>query len=184
MNIKGRLVTIRAIEKEDLPYLKDMMNDVRIERMTIDEHLPISLFQEEQWYMNNICRKDFHKYVIETPKDGVVGLISMEDIDWKNRSFQVPVKLMEEKNGMVGVGIDAHIAMLRYAFDEMQMYRAWGTTLEYNQASLNMQKLCGYTVEGRKRRAVYKGGKYHDLILTSLLRDEYYKFIQEEGYWD
>lgn len=184
MNIKGRIVTLRAIEKEDLSLLKDMMNDEKIEQMTVGEYFPISAYQQEQWYINNICRPDFHKYIIETQRDGAVGLISLEDIDWRNRSFQVPLKLMKEKISVTAVGIDAHLAMLRYAFDELQMYRAWGATLEYNQASLNMQKLCGYTIEGRKRSAVYKNGKYHDLVLTGLLRDEYYKFIEEEGYWD
>lgn len=184
MNIKGRIVTIRAIEKEDLPFLKDMMNDENIERMTVDEHFPISFFQEEQWYENNICRPDFHKYIIEIPKDGPIGLISMENIDWRNRSFLVAIKLMEEKSGMVGAGIDAHMAILRYAFEELQLHRAEGTVLAYNQASLNMQKRCGYTIEGCKRNAIYKNGKYHDLIQTGLLRKEYDQFIKEEGYWD
>ncbi len=184
MNIKGRIVTIRAIEREDLPLLKDMMNNEEIERMTVDDHLPISTFQEEQWYINNVGKLDFYKYIIEIPKDGAVGLICLEDIDWRNRSFQIPLKLMKDKNSMVGVGIDAHIAMLRYAFEELQMYRAWGATLEYNQASLNMQRLCGYTIEGHRRCAVYKNGKYHDLILTSLLKDEYYEFIKKEDYWN
>lgn len=183
MNIRGRIVTIRAIEKEDLAFLRDMMNDEGIERMTVNDHLPISSFQEEQWYINNICKPEFHKYIIETPKDGAMGLVCLEDIDWRNRSFQVPVKLMKEKVSTVGIGIDAHIAMLRYAFDELQMYRAWGITLEYNRASLNMLERCGYTVEGRNRSAIYKNGKYHDLILTSLLREEYYEFIQKESYW-
>lgn len=183
MNIKGRLVTLRAIEKDDLLFLKNMMDNEGIERMTVGDHLPISLFQQEQWYVNNVCRSDFHKYIIETEKDGAVGLISLEDIDWRHRSFQVPLKLMEKRINLVGVGIDAHMAMLRYAFDELQMHRAWGATLEYNQASLNMQKRCGYTMEGRSRSAIYKNGKYHDLILTGLLRNEYYRFVEEEKYW-
>ena len=173
MYIKGRIVLLRAIEKEDLVFLKDMLNDEKIERMTIGDHFPISTFQQEQWYINHICRPDFHKYIIEVSGDGAVGLISLEDIDWRNRSFQVPLKLVKEKINITAVGIDAHLAMLRYAFDELQMYRAWGTTLEYNKASLNMQRLCGYTIEGRRRSAVYKNGKYHDLILTGLLREEY-----------
>lgn len=184
MYIKGRIVTIRAIEKEDLTFLKDMMNDEEIERMTVDDHLPISSFQEEQWYINNICRPDFYRFVFETSKDGIIGLIGFDNLDWRNRSFQVPIKLMKGKSSIIGVGIDAHMAMLRYGFDELQMYRAWGSVLEYNQASINMQKRCGYTIEGRNRCAVYKNGKYHDLIMTSLLRDEYYRFVEEDGYWD
>ncbi|MBQ3559429.1 MAG: GNAT family N-acetyltransferase [Agathobacter sp.] len=184
MYIKGRVVTIRGIEKEDLPLLKDLMNSVEVENMTVRDHFPISMYQEEQWYMSNITKSTCNKYIIETEKDGAVGMISIEDIDWRNRSFQVPLKILPSKCSQVGIGVDAHMAMLRYAFDQMQMHRAFGVTLEYNQASLNMQRLCGYTVEGRKRSAVYKNGKYHDLILTSLLRDEYYKFVEEEEYWE
>ncbi len=183
MNIKGRIVTIRAIEREDLFFLKEMMNDETIERMTVNDHLPISNYQEEEWYKKNICKPDFYKYIIEIPNVGAVGLVGLENIDWRNRSFQVPIKLKKGKFSMQGIGIDAHIAMLRYGFDELQMYRAWANTLEYNQAALNMQKRCGYIVEGRNRSAIYKNGKYHDLILASILRDDYYRFIKEEDYW-
>lgn len=183
MNIKGRFVTIRAIEKEDLKFLKEMLDDEKIETMTVGDHLPISLYQQEQWYTNNIGKESFLKYMIETPNDGAVGLISLEDLDWKNRSVCVGLKLMEKKCSTTGVGIDAFMAILRYVFDELQMQRAWAVTLEYNQASLNMQKLCGFVVEGKNRKALYKHGQYHDLVLTSLLREEYYKMIEEEEYW-
>lgn len=183
MLIMGRIVTIRAIEPEDLSLLAELMNDIQVERMTVGDHLPISLYEEEQWYKNNIGKPNFNRFIIETPKNGAIGMISLHNIDWRNRCFEVPLKLLASKNTPAGVGIDAHLAMLRYGFDELQMHRAIGSTLEYNQASLNMQRLCGYTVEGRRRSAVWKNGKYHDLILTSILRDEYYKFVEEQEYW-
>ena len=183
MLIKGRIVTIRAIEKDDLQFLKELMNNNEIEIMTVGDHLPISMYEEEQWYFNNIGKKDFNKFIIENSKKNAVGLISLENIDWKNRCFEVPLKLVPN-NKEVGIGIDAHMAMLRYGFDELQMHRAFGRTLAYNEASLNMQRLCGYVEEGRLRKAVWKNGQYHDIILTSLLREEYYHFLDNERYWD
>lgn len=182
MYIKGRIVTIRGIEKEDLPLLKDLMNSVDVENMTVGHNFPISMYQEEQWFINEKSLN--RRFIIETAKDGAIGMIILEEIDWRNRSCAIGIKLLAEKCTQVGLGVDAYMAMLRFLFDYMNMNRTYAKTLEYNKASLNMQRLCGYTVEGRERNAIYKNGKYHDLIITGLLRDEYYKFVEEEEYWE
>ncbi len=184
MIIYGRLVKIRGIEEEDLPLLLELMNDVDIETMTVGDHFPMSMYEEKLWYSDYVKSKSITKFIVETEKDGVVGLTSFEDIDWRNRSFQIPIKLVRKPGLTLGIGIDTHMAMLRYAFDYMQMHRAFGRTLEYNKASLNMQKRCGYVEEGRLEKAIFKNGKYHDLILTRLFANEYYEFIKKEKYWN
>ena len=54
------------------------------------------------------------------------------------------------------------------------------TILEDNIASQRMNEKCGYKKEGLLRQAVYKNGKFHNLVVMSVLKEEFDKFIQLE----
>ena len=45
-----------------------------------------------------------------------------------------------------------------------------------------MMEAYGFQLEGLKRQAVYKNGVYHDQLIFSLLRDDYYRLLKEGRY--
>ncbi|MCC5909795.1 MAG: hypothetical protein JJT76_05100 [Clostridiaceae bacterium] len=47
MNLKGKIVTLRAIEEEDLEMLRDIINDPEVERLVVGWSLPISKAQQK-----------------------------------------------------------------------------------------------------------------------------------------
>lgn len=184
MNIKGKKVILRAIEREDLTLMKEMMNSSEIERLVVGWAFPISDYQQNQWYEANINNKTDLRFIIETPEDGAVGLATLTDIDWKNRSAFHGIKLADRKNRSKGIGTDTVMAIMRYAFDELQLHRLDGAILDYNEASRHLYcNKCGWSVEGTRRKYIYKGGEYHDLLLVGILKDEYEKLISRTDYW-
>ena len=56
MNIKGKLVTLRAIEMSDEKLLRDMLNDPYIEKMVVGWAYPVSKLQQE-----NYISEHFHE---------------------------------------------------------------------------------------------------------------------------
>ena len=41
----------------------------------------------------------------------------------------------------------------------------------------------GFRVEGTLREAVYKGGKYVDVVMMGCLRSDYEALVEQNGYW-
>lgn len=183
MIIKGRKIIIRAIEKKDLQFMLDMMNNEKIEKMTVGTHTPISYQQQEGWFENYSKNPQITRFIIENTKDGAIGMISLDDINRENQSLNLNIKMLEEKITVTGCAIDAFMAMFRFVFDYMNINRIECNTLDFNTASLNLQKNCGMVVEGTKRSAIYKNGKYRNIIITSILKDEYYEFVKNQEYW-
>ena len=172
MFIKGKIVTIRGIEKEDLSLLLEMINDPEIEEMTVDDHLPLSMAQEIHWFENSDIVKD--RFMITTADEGVVGMTGFKDYDWKNRVVRMSgIKMAPGKGKRPGIALDALLAMFSYAFEKLNMNRIEGDYVEFNKGAEVMNKLAGFKVEGRKRKAVYKNGKYWDLIVLGILREEF-----------
>lgn len=184
MNILGRFVTLRAMTMDDMQMICDMFNDVELESKVVGWAYPLSLEQQVAWYQGHMNDSNMHRFVIETPEDGAVGIMVFGDIDWKNRCATCGIKLANKQFRGKGIGTDATMAILRYAFDELGMHRMESTALFDNEPSRKTYTKCGFRIEGVKRECVYKAGKYHDLNIIAVLEDEYRECAKNMKYWD
>lgn len=76
------------------------------------------------------------------------------------------------------------MTLMRYAFNELRLNRINVGVLEYNAASLRVCEKVGFKVEGVKRKAIYKGGKFHDLVMLGCLKSDYEELIASNHYWE
>lgn len=183
MNIKGKFVTLRAIEKEDLDLMREMLNNPEIENLVVGWAFPVSKYQQEQWFEKSINDKNNFRFIIETEMDGALGIATLTNIDWKNRRATHGIKLANIEKRTKGIGTDTVMAIMKYAFDELQLNRLDGSWFDDNTASKNLYQKCGWKVEGRIRSCIYKNGKYRDLDVVGILKDEYYDLIESNNYW-
>ena len=173
MIIKGKKVRLRAIEQEDLELLLEMINDEELERLVVGWSFPVSRAQQKVWFDSITNEKENIKLIVETPEDGAIGLIVVTNIDWKNRSARIGQKIARKEFRSKGIGSDALMALMRFLFDELQLHYLDSEILAYNEFARKQQEKCGWVVEGIKRKAVFKAGAYHDLYMTSILREDY-----------
>ena len=62
---------------------------------------------------------------------------------------------------------------MKYAFEELQLNRLYSTILDYNVASRNLYKKCGWKEEGVIRDSVYKKNHFNNEIMIGILKQEY-----------
>ncbi len=184
MNIKGRFVTLRAIEEDDLEMLRDMLNDSEMEQYVVGWSFPVSKYQEKEWYIRNINDNANKRFIIDTESDGAVGLATLTEIDWKNKSAFHGIKLANKKNRAKGIGTDAVMAIMRYAFNELGLHRLDGAWFDDNIPSKRLYTKCGWSVEGTRRECIFKGGKFRDLSIAGILATDYYALIDRTHYWE
>ncbi|MGL4850422.1 MAG: GNAT family N-acetyltransferase [Clostridium sp.] len=184
MNIQGKFVTLRAIEESDMELLEGMLNDSEIEKMVMGWAFPISKFQQRKWFENSSQDQKNIRLIIETENDGAVGLVTLIDIDWKNRVASQGIKLVNKEYRGRGIGTDAVMTMMKYAFEELQLNRLDGAIIEYNEASKNLYcNKCGWKIEGVQRKRRFKNNKYHDNFIIGILKEEYEELVNENKYW-
>lgn len=184
MNITGRYVTLRAMEKSDCEMVREMLNDSEIENLVVGWAFPVSSYAQERWFEAHYGDKFDYRFVIETKEDGPVGIVALTGIDWKNRRASHGIKLCRRECRSKGIGTDAMMAIMRYAFDELGLKRLDGSWFEDNVASKRMHIKCGWRVEGIRRQYVFKHGEFRDLVIGGILASEYYGLIEENHYWD
>lgn len=185
MNIRGKKVVLRAIELEDLELLHRWANDPEINYMLGGWHFPTSKKDQLKWFESLSAGSLHQRFAIETEDLGLIGTINIVDINWKDRRAFTGMLLGDKEMRGKGYGIDAIMAMNRYAFEELGLERLDGTMISYNEASIHVYtKKCGWIVEGVKKRAYYRKGQWWDEVVVGITRDDYKEFLAANNYWE
>ena len=185
MYLYGKKVVLRAVEEEDIEMLRELTNSPDFEKMIVGWSFPVSKKEQHEWFVN--CRNSDSRlrFIIETKQDGAVGMIGLRDIDWKNGSaYGLGMRIAKQEIRTRGLATDAWMTLMRYAFDELRLNRINGSALEYNAASLRVCEKVGFKVEGVQRKAVYKDGKYHDVVMMGCLKSDYEQLTANNHYWE
>jgi RimJ/RimL family protein N-acetyltransferase len=72
-----------------------------------------------------------------------------------------------------GHGREIMLLVLKRVFEEFKAHRLWLDVFESNLRAQHLYRSLGFQQDGIFREAVYRDGKYHSLLLMSLLDREY-----------
>ncbi len=185
MNIHGKKVVLRAIEQRDLELLHKWANDPEIWYMLGGWHLPTSFLNQQSWF-EGIQRDQLNqRFAIDAPDVGLIGTSNLVDIDWKNNHAFHGMMLGDVDIRGKGYGVDAIMALMRYAFEELHLERLDGSMIEYNTISLNIycNKL-NWKQEGRQRNWYFRKNRYWDKIIVGITRGDYLELLEKTSYWE
>ncbi len=184
MNIRGRTVTLRALEPSDMETLRGFHNDPDVARLVMGWSFPISSVDQQRWYERASVDPLNKRFAIDTPDHGFIGISTLTEIDLKYRTASHGVMIgFREMRGR-GYGTDAVMATMRYAFEELGLERLDTQIVEFNQPSRRLYvEKCGWVVEGVRRRSVFRNNQWYDSLIVGILRDEYLRLVDGTGYW-
>jgi len=105
--------------------------------------------------------------------DRLIGFVAIHSIEWNNQSGTLSMGIGEPEYRGKGLGGEALLLILNYAFNELNLYRVGLDVISSNERAIRAYRKAGFREEGRLRAAVYRDGQRHDRILMSVLRDEW-----------
>jgi diamine N-acetyltransferase len=174
--IYGERIRLRAVEREDLPRFVDWLNDPNVRRGLI-LHLPMSLAQEQAWFEDMIKRPQAEQpFVIELKLGSewvMIGNCGVHQIDWRCRSATLGIFIGEKGYWNQGYGTEAMQLLIKHGFENLNLNRLALDVYEDNLGAIRAYEKAGFVLEGRKRQAMYKDGRYLDILVMSVLRDEW-----------
>lgn len=185
MNIKGKKITLRAIEEKDLDVLHKWANDPSIWHLLGGWHFPSSMDYMQEWFTKEKYDNLNHRFAIDAPDIGIIGTANLVEIDWKNNHAFHGMMLGDKDIRGKGYGLDTIMTIMKYAFEELHLERLDGSMIEYNQISLNIycNKL-GWKEEGRQRNWYFRKNKYWDRVMVGITRQDYFNLLENYKYWD
>jgi diamine N-acetyltransferase len=174
--ISGKRVRLRALEKNDLPAAVTWLNDPEVTENLLTD-TPLSMDMEEIWYRKMLeSPVEEHVLAIEMKaQDGwrLIGTTAFHHVDWKNRIGEYGIMIGEKNQWGKGFGYEATLLMLRYGFNTLNLNKVFLYAIETNNRGLHVYEKAGFVHEGRLRQDIHKNGRYLDVFVMSVLRNEW-----------
>ena len=123
---------------------------------------------QKRWFQN-LNQNNF--VMVGLKKEDFVGFGVYSSINWMARTCDISGTLSTETKTS---GRDLFACGTDFAFEVLNMHRLNAEVLECNLPAFKIEtEFLEFKVEGRKRQAVYKSGKYYDSLVLGLLREDW-----------
>ncbi len=173
MRIETNRLYLRALEKKDNEMLLELINDPDTEFLLGGWSFPVSSSDQDRWYDALSKSNNTLRCIIEVKEDrDSIGTIMLTDIDYKNGTAAIHIKLANEKNRGKGYGQECVKALVSYAFDELRLNCIYAHIHALNEPSWRMFEKCGFSREGVLRSRLFKRGSFIDVYSYSMLKDD------------
>lgn len=173
--LRGEKVRLTAVTHRDLPILTGWWADADFLRLFGSAPaMPRNEDQISRRLDLSQTSNEVFLFAIRLPDtEELIGLMEMDGIDWPNRTAFVSIGIGAPEHRGRGYGSDAMRVALRFAFDELNLYRICLTVFSYNAPAIALYERLGFTREGTYREHIDRDGRRYDMYLYGLLRHEW-----------
>ncbi len=173
MNLTGEKVKIRNLTRADIPMLVKWKNDPEIADLVRGGPINTTFEAENRRYNRGLDEHSTIRLIIETLWGKPIGFISVSDIDKDNHKAQIGMLIGEKDFWDRGYGSDSLVTLLDHLFGQQGFNRIGLEVFEYNLRAKKVYEKIGFEVEGVQRQGLYRNGRYYDIFLMGILRENY-----------
>jgi RimJ/RimL family protein N-acetyltransferase len=171
--LKGERVTLRPADDTDPPRFLPWVADLEVTRY-LGRRAGAALHQEVDFFKKTGESKNTVLWIIDVDGDAV-GAIGIHDIDWQNARATTGILIGAKDKWGQGVASEAMRLRTRYAFRELNLHKLMTEVFADNAASRRALEKTGYRTIGISRDHFFTGGRWHDVWLGEVLREDWAK---------
>lgn len=176
--LAGEKCILRALEPNDAKVLSKIVNNWEV-RKFLAQFLPFT--EEDELAFINFARErmkaqtDFIFGIEHKTDKLLIGTISLNKVDWKNRHAELGIAIWNPNYWNKGIGTDAINVLLKYAFDELGLHKVYLRVFEFNKRAIRCYEKIGFKIKGTFRDDLWRDGKYYNSLYMDILDYEFRK---------
>lgn len=173
--IKSNNVVLAPFTPEDLTILFDWIND-REQVLFNSPYKPVHWEQHQKWFESVQQRSDMVIFGIRLfNTDKLIGSCQLHSIHPIHRTAELQIRIGDISERGHGYGSDAVGLLLDFGFKNLNLNRIYLHVFATNTTAIKTYEKAGFTREGLFRQSVFVDNNYVDIIVMSILREEYVK---------
>lgn len=172
-------VCLRALKESDIWTLHQWINDKEVIRFT-NFYRPISEMEQKKWFYDIAYFKNNYVFGIEQMNENkLIGSCGLYNLDIVTHKAEMRIKIGDKTYWGKGFGSEATMLLLDFGFNDLNLNKIWLRVLANNIAAVNLYKKARFKTEGTLRKDLYIKGNLEDVLIMSILREEYYSSIEK-----
>lgn len=169
---EGALIRLRARDEADAADFYRWINDWQTVKY-LGQRYPRSMTFERQMMANSTAGFGESQFMIETLADHrSIGWLGLHGGAGEDRCATLGIAIGEHDFLDGGYGTDAMRTSCRVAFDVMNLNRVDLTVYDWNERAIRVYEKVGFKHEGVLREAIYKAGRWNNLVFMGILKGE------------
>ncbi|OGF22233.1 hypothetical protein A3D45_00740 [Candidatus Falkowbacteria bacterium RIFCSPHIGHO2_02_FULL_42_9] len=174
--LKGEKVILRPINIKEAAHYLRWIKDGQVNKFLIIDGRGLTLEKEKKIIKQFLGHKAKMNWSIYTQDGGHIGTTGLHDIDSKKHFKAMWGIFIGDKSYWgQGLGTDVLKTVLKYCFGKLKLNRIELGVFKFSPRGQRCYEKCGFRVEGIKRQAIKKNGKFIDEIIMSITKDDYNK---------
>jgi len=180
--IIGDRVRFRGVERSDIPRFVEWLNDPEVQDGIMIHH-PMSQAEEEGWFDRMLTRPvDERVMGIEARDESaegkpmtwvLIGTCAFDNIDWRVRSAEFGILIGDKQYWNRGYGTEAVRLLVKHGFTTLNLNLIFLHVFDTNPRAIRAYQKAGFTLDVRERQAEYRNGRFCDVLMMSISRQEY-----------
>ncbi|MCH8813785.1 MAG: GNAT family N-acetyltransferase [Chloroflexi bacterium] len=171
--LKGKVVTLRPVEEEDLPVLYEYILDIENRGEFYPRHIQTLTELRKEFHEHGFWKDDFGLFVlVDNDSQKIIGTIFWFKIKSYLTELELGYIMYDSTSRSRGGTTEAVKLFTRYLFDTMQINRIRLCIATENRPSRRVAEKSGYKHEGTQRGAWWNLGRFYDMELYAVTRDD------------
>jgi diamine N-acetyltransferase len=172
MKLKGKYVTLRAIEPEDIDLLYAWENDEENWAVS-NTQTPFSRFVLEQYistaHVDIYSAKQLRLMIVDH-ENKTVGSIDLFEFDPNNMRAGVGILIADKSDRRKGYASEALTLLTNYCFEILNLHQIYCNITTDNESSILLFQRHGFQITGIKKQWIRSGSGFKDELLLQLIR--------------
>lgn len=161
-------VKLAAVESGHMELMREWRNDPAVWKWCRQNDL-ISDAMQKRWFESQDKDPTIHMYMIKA--DGLKGVCGLTSHDRNNRIAELSLYIAPEFQKQ-GLSKPSFLTLITHGFKNLGLHSIWCECFTGNPV-IKVVKEVGFRPDGVKREAYFKGGKFVNAELFSILEDEW-----------
>lgn len=170
--LKGELISLRAMEPEDLETLYRMENDPEVWTISYTR-APFSKYMLKKFIDASVediyTSKQLRMMVYEQSTTTIVGIIDLFDFEPLHRRVGVGI-LIDKNYRRKGYAAESIALIKEYAFDILHVHQIYCNIIADNQSSISLFQNEGFEIVGNKKEWLLTEEGFKDELILQCLK--------------
>jgi RimJ/RimL family protein N-acetyltransferase/sulfatase maturation enzyme AslB (radical SAM superfamily) len=178
--IMGQRISLRSVQDSDLPLIYNWDSDLSVRHFWHTEASIKPFFKFKEEFERNFLR-DYHQFFLilnQEENAQPIGFIYSAKYDRENGHLDLSL-YVAPKYRQGSLSSEAGILFCHHLFMNFPLRKIYVSSFSDNLASLSLTKSIGFIEEARLKEHNYHCGSYHDLVISALTKEKFFKKIEK-----
>lgn len=167
-------IYLRKVTKEDTNIYHKWRSNHNVMENT-SPNLDVYSLEETENFIVSITKSENSKsYIIQHKEnDEPIGIVSLINIDHKNRNAECIIDIGNEDYWGKGYGKESMDLLLEFCFLELNLHKACLRVFSFNDRAIKLYERLGFEKEGEQKEQLFRNGSWHGIIMMAIFQEKY-----------